>query len=1557
MNMGKIRKAIASISVVAVLSTLVMSTTAFAFSFTDVKASDWFFGHVTTLVDAGAVDGTKTTFKPGDNIVRAEVAKIIVEFNGLVGDTLGSSMFSDSKAGTWYDTYIGIAAQYGIMSGDAGKTTVRPGDNVNRAEVAKMLVEANGLASCGVMGSDVFPDVAVGTWYDEYMGTAYCYGVLGGYADGTAGPTRSANRAEFSKMTVKASEGVLIDMGDDDGDDDDGGPTGGDVTVSDSDSPDTMTIAASATSVGVLNFEVTAGTGGTTIEAITIKKSGVSTLASGFQSYIYEGTDRLTSGKSLNSESQEIFFTNLGWEVDAGESRTFTLKVDIGATATSGEVRFSVTDIDAGESEVTGLPVESAMHGLSTTAVGTITIEKDSSITNPKVGEQDVIVARFKANAATEDAMLEQFGVYFTGNIDTAAIQNLELYVAGTTDPIATTAGVNAKEVANFVFDTPFTIIKGDTKSFTVKADLNTGRSADTLKAYVDESTDVVAIGAKYGFGMQVTRTDYDGGSCTSSAGDCSYSTLEGGDITISSNGPSATDVATNAKDVVLMNFSLVSVSPVTFKNFEIALTASEGGVASEGGLLNADATANLTDIKIINVDTGKTLMGPVDSTSFVTLTGGAIATAAATDESQEFYKFTDEFSMDAAESLNLALTADIKNDVDLEGVTVIPALSITSAFPEVRDVNNKVVTNTTSIVPSSTITGKTMTVKSPTLTVGLSSDPSDDKVYVKGSKAVKFACFSMQASQSSDIKVTSLTLGSSFDEDNSDVWGAAGSDNSVNLNAVVGSVKLVDGSGVEKVASKSVASAGTVTFDNMNYTVPAGATQLLCVQGDISSDAFKNSTLDEVAFGITAVGSIVAEDKNGNTLAAGQKVGLPLNSGTTDATLIDTHVSGGGSLTIAVDPATAKENLAVAGTTGVAVSKFKFTTTSEGFTVKKISINNRQSAVTDAALGNYDNNVSKVTLSYKDKAGTAKTADGFLTSGTATFSGIDMYIGKDSDEVLTVTADLNSISDASASAGEFVDLNLAFNNFEAVAEGSGETYKADKIDVTVDAASDLDFGTPTFTDGDAMTDVAITAAQGTAGVSFNINVDDDDDASQSEETYPVGTIFCVDEGSSGTCVSETLLVVTAAYNCTAAAAPNASCADALEDVYTVTTIDDVGTTAVIDTPLLYSLPGSGYLTGSNQMHVFETMPTVTVAASSPSGSRSVAASDNAFVFTVAANAKEKVQFRTALHTATCTDGLDQAGANNTAVTAASTTTTVDGSACLATVTNWTAGDTFDFDAGAVSTINQYARASFWIRVSDAGEVADIKYGTNAAAASAIDNIATLAASDCTFSGAATSATFVASSWYFCDVAVPSATTTERYWSFELDEITELTGADTILLDRLVFYNDKIELDLTGDDLDTQANGAHGLVAYLKDGGSTIATGYVAKTTLATAEGGSAKLVFYPINGTDSAIEVSKNTSKDFTVQLNTGTLLAEDAGADDPLTFSMDLGSSVGGLVTNGDVWWNDTNFAAITNTSGTTSTYGGTAGTSYALTTPGIVKWLGQVASTTLNGATMKY
>ncbi len=1264
--MGNFRKAIASISLVAILSTLVVTTTAFA-AYSDVSADHYAYNAVTQY-EADGVLTPGATLRVDDPVNRAEFAKMLVAVGGFEGDTKCSDSFEDCVAGAWYDMVLGTAFQNNIFRGnDDGE--MMPGNNILRADLATVLHRAAGAGS-EYMGSDYFPDVPEDAYYDAAVGWAYCNSVVGGYGDGSFGPARNATRGEGIVMLWRAYSGMTGEVRDEctagpvdptDPTDPPAATGGFEVTVSD-ETPEGATLPSGATSVPIASWDFTAGEDDAELQSLEVHMFGVSSLPSDHQVYLYEGNERLTSGRSVNTTTRVATFNSLNWAIENGETRTLTLRLDVGTVVNTGEMGFeieSASGVMAGGEVEGDFPVKGDTFGTSLTDAGTVTVEKNGTVPNPKVGEDDVTISKFKMTAAGEAAWLEELGLYITGNISADAIANLELYVSGEDDPIATAEGVNSNDVATFVLEEGYEIAKGDNRAFWVQADLNTGRTDDTIKTYIDEKSDIRAVGDIYGFGMTVdidqttvgvTNGGYDGTLCTSSSGACTYSTVEGGDVTISSNGPVAQDVAIAGDDVSLMDFSLTAVSDITVKNLPIQITMTENATA--GGLLST-AAANLTDIRIVDTDSGETLMGPIDSDVLTTVLAGstAISEGAAgantgADAAAAFYLFSDEFDMEAGEELNLSLSADVENNASLDTDTIIGALGLSSTYPEIRDANNKVLTNSASMVPASTITGKTMTITTPSLTLSLAANPDGENTRVKGEEGVQFVGFSARCSTASDCQLVDVELTGYFDDDydfaseaSPDNWTLTGTGltNTTTLKSVVGSVWLEDADGNVVAAGESVQTDGTVDFTSIDFPIEGGETIVIYAVGNIASDAFKDSDGESIAFGIATAGDVTFEDDDGNIRnATGTPNTEATEAGATDPSVF-VAVSEGGSLTIAVDADTTRETILVEQAVDQEVAKFKFTATDEDFVVTKLAVQNRQDGVATADLGEYDDNVQNVKVWYTDSDGVAKSKPGTFTSGNVQFefiNGDGIYVPKDDDATITVTATLSEVEGTAdtekGDAGDFIDFSLALNNFESVAQASGVTYKGDKLDQDTAAASDLDIGSISFTDSgydtNGVTAVSALGATQTVTIDTGANV------------FPVGTLLFVDDvvDAAYDSSTESLFVVTSAWSTTTPTVrvlgnDDASLADGL-NVY-------------------YALPGQGYLTGSNHMHVYETKPTVTLAASSPSGTRNVATTDNAFVFTIAATDTESVKIRAGVEL-TISDGYDSAGANNAALAA-----------------------------------------------------------------------------------------------------------------------------------------------------------------------------------------------------------------------------------------------------------------------------------------------------------------
>ena len=151
------------------------------------------------------------TFRPDNNMSRAEAAAIFARLiSEQKGEKIsGKSNFNDVSKNEWYSDYIGYLSKYGIIKGYSN-STFRPNDNVSRAEFVAMTVRFNSLFNDVKKGSYTVKYTDVATNYWAYSDVAYAKhaGWLNGYADGTFKGDNAITRAEVVTVVNKATDRI-----------------------------------------------------------------------------------------------------------------------------------------------------------------------------------------------------------------------------------------------------------------------------------------------------------------------------------------------------------------------------------------------------------------------------------------------------------------------------------------------------------------------------------------------------------------------------------------------------------------------------------------------------------------------------------------------------------------------------------------------------------------------------------------------------------------------------------------------------------------------------------------------------------------------------------------------------------------------------------------------------------------------------------------------------------------------------------------------------------------------------------------------------------------------------------------------------------------------------------------------------------------------------------------------------------------------------------------------------------------------------------------------------
>ena len=141
-------------------------------------------GAVNVLSALGVVDGfTDGTYKPEQVVTRAQMAKLIITALGVADyASAKTSKFTDMSAATWAIPYVEYASNLNIVNG-VGNNKFNPNGNVTYEQAATMIVRALGYTDkCNEMN---------GTWPAIYIQKATALGLFNDVVNkGTTGATR-----------------------------------------------------------------------------------------------------------------------------------------------------------------------------------------------------------------------------------------------------------------------------------------------------------------------------------------------------------------------------------------------------------------------------------------------------------------------------------------------------------------------------------------------------------------------------------------------------------------------------------------------------------------------------------------------------------------------------------------------------------------------------------------------------------------------------------------------------------------------------------------------------------------------------------------------------------------------------------------------------------------------------------------------------------------------------------------------------------------------------------------------------------------------------------------------------------------------------------------------------------------------------------------------------------------------------------------------------------------------------------------------------------------------
>ena len=163
--------------------------------FEDVRFFQWYTEPVLWAVEAGITNGMDAThFVPDGTCTRAQIVTFLWRANGSPKATSNNNPFYDVPMGQWYTDAVLWAVEMGITTGTSA-TTFSPDVGCTRGQVATFLWRSQNQPS--TKGSNIFADIAQGTYYYDAVLWAVEQGITNGMGDGTFAPDATCTRGQI----------------------------------------------------------------------------------------------------------------------------------------------------------------------------------------------------------------------------------------------------------------------------------------------------------------------------------------------------------------------------------------------------------------------------------------------------------------------------------------------------------------------------------------------------------------------------------------------------------------------------------------------------------------------------------------------------------------------------------------------------------------------------------------------------------------------------------------------------------------------------------------------------------------------------------------------------------------------------------------------------------------------------------------------------------------------------------------------------------------------------------------------------------------------------------------------------------------------------------------------------------------------------------------------------------------------------------------------------------------------------------------------------------------
>ena len=845
-----LRQIVAVLALVGITSSMVPA--AFAMTYTAQAAADKLAAS-NYIVNQSA---NPAAYRLADNLLRQEALGVTATIRGVLTVPLDQyvcqNKFSDVTAASgWVCRTAELSANAGLTN--AANATFRPTANLSRFEALVFALRA----------ADLVPSEGLS------QSALIQLGVDNGLITSSAGfnATASATRGEFFQYVVRALDAAetpeLCEILGTCNPTNPTIPTGGAIGVSLASGTPASASVADAANANFTKFNITSGATPTAVSTLFVTRTGLSTNSMVENIKILdENGVQVSSTGSLNSNNKAQITFSPALVVPANTTRSFYIRAGIAdGTASGNTVALgieSAADVISTATISGSFPVRGNLMTTLGLDIGTLTIATDGTVidSQPNGGDTDVVINKFQlAAGSVETVTVKQIAVERQGSASSTDTVNIELFDVSSGQTVGTVSTWDANSLAvfnnlNIVLD------KGQTKRFEVRVDV-IGGSGLTVNGDLTDGSDVrvQAMGNTYGF--YLTPTILGGWNGLGA----SNQTVQSGTLTVtkSVSTPAAGNIsAGNDRHLATFDFQILG-EPMKITSIEINST------------LTGMTYDEVTNVKLINADTGALIAGPKD----------LIADGSAT--------YTDVVILPVG-TTKVKVTGNIATSVQ-NGETV--KIDIDNAATEIVA---RGMTSNDSVTPAgAAVAGNVLTVQAATLTAVTNTSPAARSIVV-GQQDFIFATATLSAANSGeDVLVSAITVENTVTVDEGTDSGGEDVDN-VEIWADLNSGMSARGDVYETKVSDTKQFTGTSAGDaSLSFNLTPTVTVLkngsvnVAIVADLSSSAEENDTFSVSVDAVTASGKDTGSSITVTPAGDGQAMTVAL----------------GGTLTISVDSST----------------------------------------------------------------------------------------------------------------------------------------------------------------------------------------------------------------------------------------------------------------------------------------------------------------------------------------------------------------------------------------------------------------------------------------------------------------------------------------------------------------------------------------------------------------------------------------------------------------------------------------------------------------------------